>query len=383
LPYDSGFLLKILILHASAGEGHRRAAIAVESALIRSGVSQSDVQVADALDFSSAFFKKSYVGFYYWFIKHLPVMWGVFYALLDNAFIYSLFYPLRRVYNAWHGRKLLKHVLETKPDWIICTHFFSAELLGHAKAAGKKIGHLLVLVTDFHPVRVWMHSGVDSYWVLSEEAKQTLIQRGVLQNQITAGGFPILAEFQKIGDRRTILKKYGFDSERLTILLTTGSFGLGAQEKILAGLAALQTQVQCFVVCGRNQALFESLQSKKYSYPVQIFGFVNFMSELMDASDLMVAKPGGATTAEAMAKGVPMIATSAIPGQETENLKFLLKEKAVFSAETPEEIVSIISSVVRDRAPLNEKRRICDLICNPRAADDLAQDRFKWVATHV
>ncbi len=375
--------MKILILHASAGEGHRRAAIAVESALIRSGVSQSDVQVADALDFSSAFFKKSYVGFYYWFIKHMPVMWGVFYALLDHPVVYRIFYPLRRVYNAWHGRKLLKYVFETKPDWIICTHFFSAELLGHAKAAGEKIGHLLVLVTDFHPVRVWMHSGVDSYWVLSEEAKQTLIQRGVLENQITAGGFPILAEFQKIGDRRAILQKYGFDSERLTVLLTTGSFGLGEQEKILDGLVAIQSKVQCFVVCGRNQTLFESLQSKKYAYPVKIFGFVNFMSELMDASDLMVAKPGGATTAEAMSKGVPMVATGAIPGQETENLKFLLKEKAVFSAETPEEIVHIISSVVSDNGLLNEKRRICERICNPRAAEDLAQARFKLASQHV
>ncbi|HRK61562.1 MAG TPA: glycosyltransferase [Candidatus Omnitrophota bacterium] len=374
--------MKILILHASAGEGHRRAAIAVESALIRSGVSQADVQVADALDFGSPFFKKSYVDFYYWFIKYLPVMWGVFYALLDHPIVYRVFYPVRRVYNAWHGRKLLKHVFESKPDWIICTHFFSAELLGHAKASGKNIGHLLVLVTDFHPVRVWMHSGIDSYWVLSEDAKQTLIQRGVDGGQVIAGGFPILPEFQKTGDRNSILKKYQFDSGRLTILLTTGSFGLGEQERILDGLASLQDKVQCFVVCGRNQSLFESLKSKKYVYPVQVFGFVDFMSELMDASDLMVAKPGGATTAEAMAKGVPMIATGAIPGQETENLKFLLKEKAVFSAETPEEIICVIASVVGDSNLLNEKRRVCERICNPRAAEDLAQARFKLVSAH-
>lgn len=374
--------MKILILHASAGEGHRRAAIAVESALIRSGISKTDVQVADALDFGGDFFKKTYVGFYYWFVKNMPVMWGVFYALLDHPIVYRVFYPIRRVYNAWHGRKLLKHVLETKPDWIICTHFFSAELLGYAKSTGKKIGNLLVLVTDFHPVRVWMHSGVDAYWVLSEEAKQTLIQRGVEPEQITAGGFPILPEFQKTGDRSAILRKHGFEGGRLTVLLTTGSFGLGEQEKILAGLNSLKDRVQCFVVCGRNQVLHDALKQKAYDYPVQIFGFVDFMPELMDASDLMVAKPGGATTAEAMAKGVPMIATGAIPGQETENLKFLLKEKAVFSAETPEEIIRVISSVVSDSNLLTEKRKVCDRLCNPRAAEDLAQARFKLVSAH-
>ena len=374
--------MKILILHASAGEGHRRAAIAVESALIRSGVSKADIQVADALDFGSPFFKKSYVGFYYWFIKYLPVMWGVFYALLDHPIVYRVFYPVRRVYNAWHGRKLLKHVLESKPDWIICTHFFSAELLGHAKASGKNIGHLLVLVTDFHPVRVWMHSGVDSYWVLSEDAKQTLIQRGVMKNQITAGGFPIMPEFQVMGSREAILKKYEFESERLTLLLTAGSFGLGEQEKILAGLNEVNDKVQCLVVCGRNESLCTALKSKKYSYPVRIFGFVNFMPELMDAADLMVAKPGGATTAEAMAKGVPMIVTGAIPGQETENLKFLLKHKAVFLGETPDAIVSQVSAITLDRNLLHAKREICDRISNPRAAEDLAQARFKLVSIH-
>lgn len=374
--------MKILILHASAGEGHRRAAMACESALKRAGVSAGDIEVADALDFGGSFFKKSYVGFYFWFVKNLPFMWGVFYDLMDNPVVYRIFYPLRRIYNALHSRKLIKYVRDKKPDWIICTHFFSAEVLGHAKAAGEKLGHLLVLVTDFHPVRVWMHSGVDSYWVLSEEAKQTLMQRGVPRGAITAGGFPIMPEFQKTGSRDTILHKHGLEPNRLTLLLTTGSFGLGEQEKILEGLNQVQDQVQCFVVCGRNHALFESLRTKQHPYPIRIFGFVDFMPELMDAADLMVAKPGGATTAEAMAKGVPMIATGAIPGQETENLKYLLKEKAVFSAETPEEIIRVVVSVVNDKNLLQDKRQAGTRIGNPMAADDLAQARFRLVAQH-
>lgn len=366
-----------MILHASAGEGHRRAAAAVEAALVRGGVSTADIEVADALDFGSAFFKKSYTGFYYWCVKNLPAIWGVFYHLLDHPAIYAVMYPVRRLYNAWHGRKLLQHISQTKPDWIICTHFFSAELLGNAKKHHKNIGYLTVLVTDFHPVRVWMHEGIDAYWVLSEEAKQTLVRRGAAAEKVTPGGFPIMPEFQKQGNRDAVLKKYEFEASRLTVLLTTGSFGLGEQEKILDGLCAAKDDIQCFVVCGRNQSLCDALQSKAYPYPVKIFGFVDFMADLMDAADLMVAKPGGATTAEAMAKGVPMIATGAIPGQETENLKFLLKENSVFSADTSDEIVRMIQRIVNDRNLLIEKKRICDRLSNPRAADDLAQERFK------
>ncbi len=371
--------MKIYILHASAGEGHRRAAIAVGDALKRSGVSNSDIIIEDALDFGGSFFKNSYTGFYYWFVKNLPAMWGVFYGWLDNLTIYNIFYPIRRVYNGWHGRKLLAAVTKNKPELIICTHFFSAEILGHARKHRRIQSQVVVLVTDFHPVRVWMHDGVDSYWVLSEEAKQTLVQRGVPPEKIIAGGFPITASFQISGSKQSALKKFDLDEKRLTVLLTTGSFGLGEQERLLELLNSLKDRIQCLVVCGRNSALETALKSKQFQYPCRVFGFVDFMSELMDVADLIVAKPGGATTAEAMAKRVPMIATGAIPGQETENLKFLLKENAVFSAETPEEIVEVINKVSMDAKLLDQKRQATDRICNPRAAEDVAQMRFKWI----
>ncbi len=370
--------MKVMIFHASAGEGHRRAAIAIEAALIRTGVSSSDILTVDALDYGGSFFKNSYTGFYFWCVKNIPAMWGVFYNWLDNPAIYNFFYPIRRIYNWSHAGKLVAAVQSNKPDLIICTHFFSAEVLGHERKHHRIQSKLVVLVTDFHPVRVWMHDGIDEYWVLSDEAKQTLIARGVAPEKITAGGFPITSEFQRTGNQDAVLKKYELEAGRLTLLLTTGSFGLGEQERLLELLAVEKDVIQCLVVCGRNQALQTLLQSKKYAYPCKIFGFVNFMPELMDAADLMVAKPGGATTAEAMAKGVPMIATGAIPGQETENLKFLLKENAVFSAETPEEIVGVVQTVLKNRQLLDEKRQAADRISNPRAADDVAQMRLKW-----
>ncbi len=371
--------MKIMILHASAGEGHRRAAVAIEEALLHSGVSAKDLVVADALDYATPFFKNSYTGFYYWCVKNIPKMWGVFYALLDNHAVYNFFYPIRRVYNAIHGGKLLKSVKAFKPDLIICTHFYSAEILGHARKHKKLDSKVIVLVTDFHPVRVWAHDGVDAYWVLSEEAKSTLVQRGTSKEKITAGGFPIIAEFKKQQNQESVLAKYQLDKNRLTVLLTTGSFGLGEQERLLDLLATEKDALQCLVICGRNETLRAALEQKKYSFPVRVFGFVNFMPELMDAADIMVAKPGGATTAEAMAKELPMIATGAIPGQETENLKFLLKENAVFSADTPEQIISIIREIIKNKNLLTEKCRAANRICNPRAADDVAQMRFQWI----
>jgi len=371
--------MKIMIFHASAGEGHRRAAIAIQEALLHSGVSTQDLIVTDALDYGSPFFKSSYTGFYYWCVKNIPKMWGVFYDLLDNRFIYNVFYPIRRLYNAAHGQKLLKAVKSFQPGLIICTHFFSAELLGHARKHKDFDAKVVVLVTDFHPVRVWMHDGIDAYWVLSQDAKSTLTDRGVSAEKITVGGFPITSEFQNQQNQLHILEKNKFQANRLTLLLTTGSFGLGEQEHLLNLFEVVKEHVQCFVVCGRNKSLQEVLQKNQYGYPVRVFGFVDNMSELMDASDLMVAKPGGATTAEAMAKRLPMIATGAIPGQETENLKFLLNQNAVFSCETPDQILEVVQSVIKNRGLLEEKSQATDRICNPQAARDIAQMRLKWI----
>lgn len=371
--------MKILILHASAGEGHRRAALAIESALVRAGVARQDILTADALDYGAAFFKNSYTGFYYWCVKHIPKAWGIFYDLLDHPVIYQALYPIRRIYNALNGHRLLKTVISEKPSLVICTHFYSAEILGHARKKGQIQSKIVVVVTDFHPVRVWAHDGIDAYWVLSNEAKQTLIQRGTDSEKITAGGFPIMSEFQNRNSFEAVSERFQLEKGRLTILLTTGSFGLGEQMRLLDLLEAEKEKIQCLVVCGRNKILQETLQKKQYGYPVRIFGFVDFMPSLMDAADLMVAKPGGATTAEAMAKGVPMIAIGAIPGQETENLKFLLKHHAVFSAETPEEVKKVIHDILSDRNLLEEKKKAADRISNARAADDIAQMRLKWL----
>ena len=371
--------MKVMIFHASAGEGHRRAAMAVESALIRSGLSHDEIMTADALDYSTPFFKKSYTGFYYWCVKNVPQAWGFFYDVLDHPVVYKLFYPLRQLYNTWNGHRLLELVIEKKPQLVICTHFFSAEILGRAKKLGKISSKILVLVTDFHPARVWIHEGIDLFWVLSERGKMTLMDRGIFENKIIAGGFPIGIEFQRRGSKGAMLDRFQLEKNRLTILMTTGSFGLGEQMQLLELLESVKDAIQCLVVCGRNESLQKELSQKTFPYPVRVFGFVDFMTDLMDAADLMVAKPGGATTAEAMAKGLTMIATGAIPGQETENLTFLLEENAVFAAETPDEILKVIQTILKNRNLLDEKRRAMDLICNPRAAEDLAQLRLKWI----
>ena len=372
--------MKIDIIHATAGEGHRKIAMAVQDGLVRYGHLESEagpndlqVRLLNCLDFTDAAFQKSYAPFYYWSVRHAPNLWGGSYEALDHAWVYQLIRPLRSISNDLHVKRLLEDIVKNQPDVIVSTHFLPPEILGRAKQKGLIHSKMITVITDFYPHTFWTNPGTDHYWVMAEETRQDLVRRGIPAGIVTAGGIPILPAFKPTGKKPEILKKYGLEENRFTIFLTSGSFGLGPQEAILEELKAFQDKVQCFVVCANNKELKAILESKVYPYPVKIFGFVDFMPELMEASDLMVAKSGGSTTSEALTKGVVMVIMAPIPGQETRNVKLLKLREAAYFLNDPHEIHAIVKSILDDPSSLQKKRDAVKLLAKPNASEDLAK----------
>ena len=365
--------MKIDIIHATAGEGHRKIAMAVQDALARLGRSDLQVRLLNCLDYTDAFFQKTYTPLYYWSARHAPGLWGFVYELLDHAWIYRLIRPLRSLTNTLHAKLLLEDIVKNQPDVIVSTHFLPPEIMGRAKLKGLIRAKMITVITDFYPHTVWVNPGTDHYWVMAEETKQDLIRRGVPSEIITVGGIPILPTFKPTGKKVEILKKHGLDNDRFTILLTSGSFGLGPQEAILEELMAFKDKVQCFVVCANNKELQTNLAGKVYPFPVKIFGFIDFMPDLMEASDLMVAKSGGSTTSEALTKGVVMAVLAPIPGQETRNVKLLKLRDAAYFLNDPHEIHGIIKGILDDPSALQKKRDAIKLLAKPDASEDLVK----------
>lgn len=363
--------MKIDIIHATAGEGHRKIAIAVQDAFSRCGRPDLEVRLLNCLDYASPSLQKTYAPLYYWAVLHAPGLWGWFYEVLDRAWVYALVRPFRALTNSIHAKKLLADIVRHQPDVIISTHFLPPEILGRAKLRGLIHSKMITVITDFYPHTFWVNPGTDQYWVMAEETKQDLIRRGVPANMITDGGIPITPKFKPTGRRGEILKAYGFEGNRFTVLLTSGSFGLGPQEAILEELKSFKDRVQCFVVCANNKELKSLLESKTYPYPVKIFGFIDFMPDLMEASDLMVAKSGGSTTSEALTKGVVMVVMRPIPGQETRNAKLLKLRQAAFFLEEPREIATIMKSILENSEALPQKRAAIQYLSRPDAAQDL------------
>lgn len=365
--------MKIDIVHAAAGEGHRKIAIAIQDAFARLGRKDLQIRLIDSLNYTTKTFKSSYAPIYNWAVMNAPSLWGFFYELLDFAIIYKLIKPFRLLTNSMHAQALQNDMIRNQPDVIVSTHFMPPEILGRARLQGKLKAKMVTVITDYYPHTFWVNPGTDLYWVMAEETKQDLIRRGVPEEKIVVGGIPINPMFKPLGKKTEFQKKHALEAGRYTILLTAGSFGLGPQEAILEELKAFKEKVQCLVVCARNAELKKRLESTTYPFPVKVFGFIDFMPELMEASDLMIAKSGGSTTTEALAKGLVMVVMTPIPGQETRNAKLLKTCDAAFFLEKPSDIHRIIQSILSDPMVMEQKRAAVKNLARPDAADNFVK----------
>ncbi|MDP8211903.1 MAG: glycosyltransferase [Candidatus Zapsychrus exili] len=313
--------MKILLIHASAGAGHLKAAEAVYVKL--KNYSEHEVVFADALDYSSSFFKNLYKKTYYYLVSKVPLLWQFTFAVLDIPFLQPLILKLRRVYNAFNVRKLHDYLIKENFDYIISSHFMPTEISSSLKAKGKITSKLITVVTDYDVHRIWLGKFVDMYAVASEWTKKKMDILGIDENKVVITGIPTDEKFSKTRDISELKKKLGVEQDAFTVLMATGSFGIGPIEEIIKALYSFQV----VVVCGHNKKLFETLTQKQYE-SVVVNGLVDNMDELMAVSDVMLTKPGGLSISEALVSQLPLIFFNAIPGQETNNIK-VLKEYGV------------------------------------------------------
>ena len=364
-------MIKVLILYVDAGHGHRKVAEAVEKELRSRNLPNFRIEIADALERTNWLFQSSYPQIYFHLVRWVPWLWGFFFYFLNFPEIYFFISPLRSFWNRLQSVKLRRYLKSEQFDFILFTHFFPAEVCATAKKNGELNAQLITIVTDVIPHKVWQNSGMDSYWVMAEESAETLIKGGVSRQQIYSKGIPVSSEFLQKNNSVLLKEKLGLKQDRLTILFTSGSFGIGPTEAVLDSFQKLNNQIQALVICGRNHVLFESLNRKRYPFPVILFGFVNNMHEMMSASDLLIAKSGGATMCESLVKTIPMVIMSPIPGQESYNAKWLLSHQAAFQITNPGEVKEIVSRILSQPNMLESMHKAIERIAKPHATRDI------------
>jgi processive 1,2-diacylglycerol beta-glucosyltransferase len=363
---------RILVLSATAGAGHFRAAEAVEAAC-REAYPGAEVSHVDALTLTPAPFRRIYGKGYVDFVNRAPGVVGILYDRTNRTPRRGAGDAVRKALDRLNTRPLVEHVRAFAPDVVCHTHFLSAEILNRER---RKRGAApnAVVVTDYDVHRFWLCPGVDRYFVAREENRDHLAALGEARERIEVTGIPIHPAFARKADVRGLREKHGVVPGRPLVLVLCGGFGVGPVEEVLRRVLESLPLAQVVAIAGRNETLRKRLLSLSSSPLVRVLGFTKEMHEWMALADLAVTKPGGLTVSEALSVGLPLVLANPIPGQETRNATMLYEEGAAISGENLLTIGPRVSRLLEDPGRLQAMRRSARRLGHPGAAAAIAAE---------
>jgi processive 1,2-diacylglycerol beta-glucosyltransferase len=234
------------------------------------------------------------------------------------------------------------------------------------------------IVTDFEAHALWMDAGVDLYCVAAEETKARIVARGATAGSVVATGIPIAARFSAKPDARAVRKNYGLRDDLPVLLVLSGGFGMGPVAEILAELDKVPRPFQTIVVTGRNEDLRRKLAAQDRKHPTHVLGFASNMHELMAVAEIIITKPGGLTSSEALALGKPLFILNPIPGQEAANSDFLLEHGAAAKVNRVEDLPFRIEQLLGSKK-LADMAKTAKSLGKPQSAEAVCKEVLKRI----
>lgn len=310
--------MKIIIAYVCAGTGHKKAALSLFN-YFKENHPDLEINLIDALERTSPLFRKFYIDGYQFLVNRALWLWRF-------IFWQTSLRPLRKFNRAFsifvyflNISYFFRLLINENPDYFISTHFLPSEAAEYLKKTNRISSKIITVITDFGVHPFWITKETDIYAIASDYTKEQLILEGIEEKKIRVTGIPIEEKFLKTYERAIACEKLGIRKDSFTVLVITGSFGIGPLEEIIK---LLYKDVQVLAVCAHNQRLYLRLIEKNYAN-TKVFGFVDNIQELMSASDIIITKPGGLSISEVLAMELVPVFISPIPGQETENVKIL------------------------------------------------------------
>ncbi|MFD2132584.1 glycosyltransferase [Pseudogracilibacillus auburnensis] len=341
---------KILILTCTFGEGHRQVAKAIHEATQAS----EDIEsiIVDFMEWISPCFYSISRNVYLKGIIKFPRLYGHFYEKTRrrNSFTQKLnkFFSFRML-------QMLKLLEEIQPTFVVSTFPIASGVISKLKEHGLTNIPAVTIITDYTNHSLWLHPYIDHYIVGSSLVRQALIEQGVEHFKISATGIPIKSKFYQSYSRNELTSQFGFKKDLPIIMIMGGGYGI-IGDNIIRELDTLPSSIQLIIVCGHNKKLLHRMKRVvKYSNrKIHLTGYVDYIHELMAISDVMITKPGGITTTEAMASGLPMIFYKPLPGQEQDNTAFLVRERAAIHVKNLNDLKANISNLLNNSQQLEQ-----------------------------
>lgn len=362
---------RVLLMYITMHSGHYRASQALERA-IRRLAPTAVVRTMDAFGCFNPLLSQIVDRTYMSVIRTAPEIWDYLY---DNPKVAQRAKAFRAVLHRYDSPKLKVLLEEFRPTAIACTQAFPCGIAADYKQQAGLTIPLYGVLTDFIPHNYWLHEQVDGYMVGSDDARRWLERSGVPCSRIHHTGIPIDPVFAEPLDGAGVRESLGLTTEEPVVLVMGGGQGLGPIEPVVKALDALPGPLQLVVVTGLNARLQKRLTNlvPTLRRRVVVLGHVPYVHELMALATLLVTKPGGMTTSEALAARLPLVVVDPIPGQEAKNTQYLLARGAARQAPAWGDVPPLVQELLDHPEPLAALRRAAAALGRPRSALEIAQ----------
>jgi 1,2-diacylglycerol 3-beta-galactosyltransferase len=370
---------RILILMSKTGGGHLASAQAIQATFAAKYGSKVEATIVDLLMDYLPWPMSEAPKSYGWIANRTPWLWSTLYRAGHTSWIAD---PIIEATVRLSATSIMEMFVHYRPDLVVSVHPLVQEFALHGlERLDAKIPYTIV-VTDLATVHpLWFHPDAARCYVASKAAVQAGKEAGLRNDQLRMYGLPVRPVFsQPTRPRAELCAELGLKPNLPTVLLVGGGDGIGRVAVIARAigkqLGAKGTPAgQMVIVCGRNKRLQTTLTHEPWTIPVKVHGFVNNMSDWMSASDCIVTKAGPGTIAESLIRGLPILLSGYIPGQEEGNVPYVVdNEVGVFASEP----AAIASQVARwfgpERAALAKMAENAKRLANPNSTENIVTD---------
>lgn len=368
---------KVMIFYAAYGGGHLSAARSIKEN-IETNYTNIDVKLVDCMEYVNKYVNKVTTKAYSEMAKKAPRTWGRVYWQSQKGPLAHISTTSNKVLSI----KLNKLLQDFEPDIIISTHPFGTQMCAYLKKLGKLNAKIATVMTDYAPHDQWLvfNHYVDYYFVSHEGMKKQLHEKGIPNEKIFATGIPLSNKFLLKYDKSKILESFGLSTDKKTVLFFGGGeFGLGKTQtfKIFKSFVECHENIQIVAIAGKNHKMKESFENLVEELGkqnnVKVLEYTNKVPELMSISDLVVTKPGGLTTTESLASGLPIVIINPIPGQEEENATYLEENKVAIWIRKDDNIEQILNELFSSPDKMQEMKIRARIISKKNSTKDICK----------
>lgn len=349
--------MKVLILSCNTGGGHNTAAKAIREVF---DSYNDECEVKDALSFGGQRASDLVCDAYVEMVKKTPELFGMIYKMGEKVgpsttkyeHIHSPIYLVNEIY----ANALERYILDNKFDVVVCCHFFAAMAMTNLHTRRKLTVPFYFVATDYYASPMIEETKPEKIFVAHKDSMFTYTNKGIDVNKLIPTGIPVAQKFVRPADKLEARKKLNISENAKVYLLMSGSMGFGDTIDIARCIFnSGDENTKIIAITGNNKEMAKEFYT---AFPAEsrltVVGFTTEVDVYMEASDVLLSKPGGLSSTEAIVKGIPIVHTSPIPGCESENVQFFTEHNLSVCAQGSKEAGRLANTLMNDEFLKNQ-----------------------------